>query len=88
MLIICFEPLACMCSSGNSSLATVAPLSQELTHVSTDRTECLLSSLVRSENGIAIERTWTATVLSLVMRVNGEQRPYMCIIITIMKVLF
>ena len=73
MLITRFELLTSMYSSGKSTLATVAPLSQELTHVSTD---CPLISHVRSENGVAIERTWTATVLSLVIWVNREQRPY------------
>ena len=48
------------------------------THVSTGSADCRLISHVRSENGVEIERTRTATVLSSVTCVNREQRPYVC----------
>ena len=79
VLIIRFELPTSMYSRGKSSLATVAPVSQELTHVSTGSADCPLISHVRSEYGVEIERTWKATVLSSVTCVNREQRPYVCV---------
>ena len=57
-------------------MTTVAPLSQQLTHVSTGSMECPLLSHVGSKNGVEIERTWTATVLNLVICIDREQTPY------------
>ena len=62
-------------------------ITRTYTHVRTGSADCPLISHVLAENGVEIERTRTATVLSSVTWVNREQRPYVCVFYYILVLL-